>query len=63
MNFDLSSSTPSYEANLIDDESGKSHQINHKMDLLESQFNVVYIPVAIQYACFRAFDRFHFKAL
>ena len=49
VNFDFSSSTPSYEANLIDDESGKSHQINHKMDLLESQFNVVYSLFSSQF--------------
>jgi len=47
-NFDFSSSTPSYEATLIDDD-GSSHQINHKMDLLESQFNVVYSVFASQF--------------
>lgn len=42
VNFDFSSTTPSYTATAIDGEDGSSTQINHKMDLLESQFNVVY---------------------
>jgi len=49
VNFDFSSSTPSYEATLIDGEDGSSHTINHKMDLLESQFNVVYNVFASQF--------------
>lgn len=40
-NFDFSSSTPSYDATLIDAE-GEKYNIHHKMDLIESQFNVVY---------------------
>lgn len=42
LNFDFSASTPSYKATLVDGEDGSKHEINHKMDLLESQFNVVY---------------------
>ncbi|KGJ93316.1 hypothetical protein GAB14E_2640 [Colwellia psychrerythraea] len=49
VNFDFSSSTPSYQATLIDADDGSSHQINHKMDLLESQFNVVYSVFASQF--------------
>lgn len=49
VNFDFSSSTPSYQAALIDSDDGSSHQINHKMDLLESQFNVVYSLFASQF--------------
>lgn len=41
LNFDFSSSIPSYNASLVSD-SGATHSINHKMDLYESQFNVVY---------------------
>lgn len=48
-NFDLSSSTPSYKATLIDADDGSSHQINHKMDLIESQFNVIYSVFASQF--------------
>ncbi|OUR81989.1 hypothetical protein A9Q75_06985 [Colwellia psychrerythraea] len=51
-NFDFSSSTPSYQATLVDAESGNSHQINHKMDVLESQFNVVYSVFASQFTPF-----------
>ncbi len=42
LNFDFSASTPSYKATLVDSEDGSKHEINHKMDLLDSQFNVVY---------------------
>jgi len=49
VNFDFSSSTPSYQATLIDGDDGSSHVINHKMDLLESQFNVVYNVFASQF--------------
>ncbi|HBY84523.1 MAG TPA: hypothetical protein DEO86_01475 [Colwellia sp.] len=52
VNFDFSSSTPSYEATLVDAESGNSHQIHHKMDVLESQFNVVYSVFASQFTPF-----------
>jgi opacity protein-like surface antigen len=48
VNFDFSSSTPSYEATLIEDD-GEPYKINHKMDLLESQFNVVYSVFASQF--------------
>jgi len=42
VNFDFSSTTPSYTATAIDVDDGSSAQINHKMDLLESQFNVIF---------------------
>ena len=48
LNFDFSSSTPSYEATLIE-EDGSKYNFNHKMDLLESQFNVVYSVFASQF--------------
>ena len=48
LNFDFSSSTPSYEATLIDD-NGEKYNIHHKMDLLESQFNLVYSVFASQF--------------
>ncbi len=48
-NFDFSSSTPSYKAKLIDDDTGSSHTINHKMYLYENQFNVVYNLFAKQF--------------
>jgi len=48
-NFDFSSTTPSYDATLVDAEDGSKYQINHKMDLLESQFNVVYSVFASQF--------------
>jgi len=48
VNFDFSSSTPSYQATLIEDD-GEPYEINHKMDLLESQFNVVYSVFASQF--------------
>lgn len=41
LNYDFSSTTPSYNAHLISD-NGAGHTINHKMNLYESQFNVVY---------------------
>ncbi len=50
-NFDFSSSTPSYAATLIDDD-GSSHQVNNKLDMLESQFNVVYNVFAEQFTPF-----------
>jgi len=48
VNFDFSSSTPSYKAISID-ETGGNQQVNGKMDLLESQFNVVYSLFASQF--------------
>lgn len=48
LNFDFSSTTPSYKATLIED-NGQEFNINHKMDLLESQFNVVYSVFASQF--------------
>jgi len=49
VNFDFSSTTPNYQATAIDDDDGSSTQINHKMDLFESQFNVVYSLFASQF--------------
>lgn len=47
-NFDFSSSTPSYEATLVKDD-GSTFPIKHRMDLFESQFNVVYSLFASQF--------------
>ncbi len=47
-NFDFSSSTPSYNATLVNDE-GEKFNVGHKMDLIESQFNVVYSLFASQF--------------
>ena len=41
LNFEFSSLTPDYQATLVDDK-GKQHTINHKMNVVQSQFNVVY---------------------
>jgi len=41
LNWDFSSTTPSYKATLVPD-SGPEVDINHKMDIYETQFNVVY---------------------
>ena len=49
VNFDFSSSTPTYTASLVDGGNGSTHAINHTMDLLESQFNVVYSLLASQF--------------
>jgi opacity protein-like surface antigen len=48
LNYEFSSSTPSYKAIEIDN-TGGSQQVNGKMDLLESQFNVVYSLFASQF--------------
>jgi opacity protein-like surface antigen len=50
-NFDFSSSTPSYDATLID-EDGSSFQVNNKLDVMESQFNVVYNVFTEQFTPF-----------
>jgi opacity protein-like surface antigen len=52
VNFDFSSSTPSYEATLVGEDTGIPYKVNHKMDLLESQFNVVYSVFASQFTPF-----------
>lgn len=48
VNVDFSSSTPSYKTTTID-ENGNKNQTNHKMDLLETQFNVVYSVFSSQF--------------
>lgn len=48
-NFDFGSTTPSYAATLVDSDDGSTYKINHKMDVLESQFNVVYNVFASQF--------------
>ncbi|TMM46077.1 outer membrane beta-barrel protein [Colwellia ponticola] len=47
INFDFSSTTPSYEATLVKD-NGSEYKVNHKMNLFDSQFNVVYSVFASQ---------------
>ncbi|PKI14090.1 outer membrane beta-barrel protein [Colwellia sp. 12G3] len=49
VNFDFSSTTPSYTATLVEADSDNTYQISHKMDVLESQFNVVYSVFASQF--------------
>lgn len=41
VNFEFASTTPRYDATLID-EDDESYSVKHKMDLYHSQFNVVY---------------------
>lgn len=48
VNFDFSSTTPSYEATAVRDD-GNTISGRNKMDLLESQFNVVYSVFASQF--------------
>jgi opacity protein-like surface antigen len=48
VNFDFSSTTPSYKANAIT-EGGNTVSVTEKMDLLDSQFNLVYSLFASQF--------------
>jgi opacity protein-like surface antigen len=52
VNFDFSSSTPSYDATLVGKETGDIYKVNYKMDLLESQFNVIYNVLTSQFTPF-----------
>jgi opacity protein-like surface antigen len=49
-NFDFGSTTPSYAATLVDSDDGSIYKINHKIDVLESQFNVVYNVFTSQFS-------------
>ena len=42
INYEFTSITPKYEATLVDGDSGDSYSLKNKMDLYNSQFNVVY---------------------
>ena len=42
INYEFTSITPKYEAILVDGDSGNTHEINHKMNVYNSQFNFVY---------------------
>jgi opacity protein-like surface antigen len=51
INFEFSSLTPDYEATLIDDK-GESHTINHEMNVVQSQLNLVYHFMTEQFTPF-----------
>jgi len=51
LNFEFSSVTPDYQATLIEDD-GDPYEIDHKMDIYQSQFNVVYNFMAQQFTPF-----------
>lgn len=48
VNFEFASITPDYTATLIEDD-GDAYNIDHKMDIYQSQFNVVYNFMAQQF--------------
>ncbi len=52
VNFQFTSTSPKYDATLIDEDSGDSFNINHKMNVYNSQFNVVYNFMADQFTPF-----------
>ncbi|GAA0811123.1 hypothetical protein GCM10009111_03150 [Colwellia asteriadis] len=41
LNFEFSALTPKYDATFVDD-GGSPYNVNHEMDVMQSQFNVVY---------------------
>ncbi len=51
VNFEFASLTPDYKATLIE-EDGDVYNIDHKMDIYQSQFNVVYNFMAKQFTPF-----------
>ncbi|WP_246028800.1 porin family protein [Litorilituus sediminis] len=51
LNFDFASVTPDYKATLIEDD-GDEYEIDHKMNIYQSQFNIVYNLMAEQFTPF-----------
>mgnify|MGYP000594066474 CR=1 FL=1 len=52
VNFEFSSTSPKYDATLINEDSDDTYNIKHSMDLYNSQFNVVYNFMSEQFTPF-----------